>query len=880
MKLLETKVLKGPNYWSVNRHKLIQLTLDIEELEQTPTNKIPGFYGRLKAKLPSLYEHRCSEGVPGGFFMRVEEGTYIGHVVEHVALEIQTLAGIDTGFGRARSAGKPGVYHVVFSYEEEKEGLYAAHAAIRLVEALIKGEEYHLQPDLDEIRRLWEKEKLGPSTGSIVDEAIKRDIPFIRLDKNAFVQLGYGKKQKQIQATIASTTSQIAVEIAGDKDETKRILTEANIPVPLGVIASDVESLQECIDEVGYPAVVKPLDGNHGKGATINITGPEELRTAFERAKVFSRNVIIERFIQGNDYRVLVINNKFVAAALRTPASVTGDGKRTIQELIDLENEDPRRGNGHCNVLTKLDVNDITREMMKKDGITLDTVLAEGRVFYLKPTANLSTGGTATDVTDTVHPSNISLFERVARIIGLDICGIDVMASTLEKPIRETGGAILEVNAAPGFRMHVEPTHGTPRNVARPVVDMLFPFNDNGRIPIVAVTGTNGKTTTTRLIAHIARHSGYYTGFTTTDGIYINGELLVTGDCSGPKSAQFVLKDKCVDFAVLETARGGMLRSGLAFDKCNCAVVTNVAEDHLGIGGIDTIEKLTRVKAIVPESVCRSGYAVLNADDDRVYAMRENLDCHVALYSMYADSIRVDRHCEAGGLAAIYDNGYILIRQGNQLIPVEEAVNIPITFNGKADFNIANVMAACLAAYTNGITVNTIRLALKSFIPSVETTPGRLNMFEFDEFKVMLDYAHNPHGLRALGKFIKSFDVTSRTGVITGVGDRRDEDIIAVGEEAARIFDEIVIRLDDDLRGRNADELVALLTKGIQNIDASKPIAFTHTECEGTEYAIRHAKKGSLIVILVDDVQKIQDHIKNCLHKNMGKYARERQVTA
>jgi cyanophycin synthetase len=865
MKVVDIKVLRGPNYWSIKRHKLIQMTLDIEELEQKPTNEIPGFFERLKNLLPSLYEHRCSEGVPGGFFNRVQEGTWIGHVVEHIALEIQSLAGIDAGFGRVRGAGKEGVYHVVFSYGEEKEGVYAAHAAIRIALALVEGQEYDLQKDIDMIRDLWEDQKLGPSTGSLVDEALRRNIPALRLDNNALVQLGYGRKQKLIEATITSNTSQIAVDIAGNKNVTKRILTEVNVPVPQGVIVSSVENLRASVDEVGFPLVIKPLDGNHGKGATINITSHEEAEQAFHRAKKYSHKIIVESFITGHDYRILLVNYKFIAAALRTPASVTGDGVHTISQLVEIANSDPKRGRGHCNVLTTIEVNELTYELLNKSGLTMDSVPEEGREVYLKPTANLSTGGTATDVTDEVHPANIAMFERVARTIGLDICGIDVMATDLSTPIKESGGAIIEVNAAPGFRMHVEPTVGTPRNVAKPVMDMLFPFNDDGRIPIVGVTGTNGKTTTSRLVAHIAQHSGYTTGLTTTDGIYINQELLVTGDCSGPKSAQFILRDKCVDFAVLETARGGLLRSGLAFDQCNCAIVTNVAEDHLGLGGIDTIEKLARVKSIVPESVSKDGYAILNADDDLVYAMKKNLDCNIALFSMYPDNLRVEKHCEAGGLAAIYEQGYILLRQGNQLMPVEEVVNIPITFGGKADFNIANVMAACLAAYTNGITLNTIRLALKTFIPSVETTPGRLNMFDFNDFKVMLDYAHNPHGLRALGKFVRSFDVSRRIGVITGVGDRRDEDIIAVGEEAARIFDEVIIRLDEDLRGRTEEELIELLRRGVQNIDKNKPIAYTRTECEGTEYAIDHATPNSLIVILVDNVQKIQEHIKNCL---------------
>ncbi|HVF80490.1 MAG TPA: cyanophycin synthetase, partial [Flavisolibacter sp.] len=598
-----------------------------------------------------------------------------------------------------------------------------------------------------------------------------------------------------------------------------------------------------------------PLDGNHGKGATINILDWEHALCAFHRAKKYGEEVIVEKFIEGCDYRVLVINYKFVAAALRTPASVTGDGNHTVQQLIDIENQDPRRGSGHDNVLTEIKADEFTLELLRKKNLTLTSILPTGEVLYLKPTANLSTGGTATDVTDEVHPHNISSFERIARNIGLDICGIDVMATTLSTPLKDNGGAVLEVNAAPGFRMHLEPTTGTPRNVAAPVVDMLFP-NDKGRIPIIAITGTNGKTTTTRLMAHIVKQAGYVTGFTTTDGVYINDELILTGDCSGPQSAQLVLRDSSVEFAVLETARGGILRSGLGFDQCDCAIVTNVAEDHLGLGGINTIEKLARVKSVVPEAVSKNGYAVLNADDDLVYAMRESVKGKIALYSMYADSVRIEEHCAAGGVAAVYENGYLLLRVGNHFIPIEEAVNVPITFGGKADFNIANALAASLAAYTTKIKLSVIRASLRSFIPSQETIPGRINIFEFNNFTVILDYAHNPHGVKALGQFSKTFE-GPKVGIITGVGDRRDEDISALGEEAAKIFDEIIIRHDDDMRGRTYEDVDRLLSIGIHRIDADKPIAYYGSECEAVEQVLNEGKPGSIIVLLIDNVTNV-----------------------
>jgi cyanophycin synthetase len=500
----------------------------------------------------------------------------------------------------------------------------------------------------------------------------------------------------------------------------------------------------------------------------------------------------------------------------------------------------------------------------------LETVLPIGQLCYLKPTANLSTGGTATDVTDEVHPKNISLFERVARTIGLDVCGIDVMATELNTPIKENGGAVLEVNAAPGFRMHIEPTIGQSRNVAQPVVDMLF-HDSNGRIPIVAVTGTNGKTTTTRLIAHVAQQSGCVTGFTTTDGIYINNELVFKGDCSGPQSAQFILKDSSIEFAVLETARGGILRSGLAFDKCNTAIVTNVAEDHLGLGGINTIEKLAKVKSVLPETVMPNGYAILNADDDLVYAMKDNVNCKIALFSLYSDNIRIEQHCTNGGIAGYLENEYLIIRVGNHIVPIEEVKNVPITFGGRAEFNIANALAASLAAYTNNIRLSTIRKALQTFLPSDENTPGRINIFEFNDFTVMLDYAHNPHGVKALGRFIKTFDAETKVGVITGVGDRRDEDIIALAEEAAKIFDEIIIRHDDDLRGRTHEDLDRLLTIGVRRVDPDKPLSYYWCECEAVENAIKNRKPRSLIVVLVEDFKTVAECVKRHQQEDQSK---------
>lgn len=864
MKIQEIKVLKGPNYWSVRRLKLIQMKLDLEDLEQRPTNSIDGFRQRLEKMFPTMIEHRCSESTRGGFFKRVDEGTWMGHVIEHIALELQTLAGMDTGFGRTRGAGDgEGIYYVVFSYMEEDAGVYAAKASVNIAQALVDGTEYNLEDDIQKLREIREDTRLGPSTGCIVDEAVKRGIPFIRLNKQSLVQLGYGVHQKRIRATIASTTSNIAVDIACDKEETKLLLEAAEIPVPRGVVVRTEAGLEEAVQKFGYPLVIKPIDGNHGKGNTTNITTWEQALTAFAAAKNYSRSVIVERFITGFDFRILVINYKFICAALRTPASVIGDGVHAIQWLIDETNKDPRRGYGHEKVLTQITIDQFTQKMLDEKNYTLETVPPKGELVLLKPTANLSTGGTSDDVTDEVHPANIFMCERIAKIIGLDICGIDIMANDLRTPVSENGGAILEVNAAPGFRMHIEPAKGLPRNVAEPVVDMLFPKGSAGRIPIIAITGTNGKTTTTRLTAHIAKSAGKKVGYTTSDGVYIQNQLMMKGDCTGPVSSAFVLKDPTVDFAILECARGGILKSGLAFQNCEVAIVTNVASDHIGLGGINNLEQMARVKSVVPETVFPHGYAILNADDDLVYKMKDDLKCNIGLFSMDENNPRIKEHCANGGLATVFENGYVSIMKGAWKIRVIPVKDIPLTFEGKALHNIANTLPAVLATYLyRDITIEDIRSALQTFVPGSNTTPGRMNFFNFKNFTILADFAHNPHGLRLLCDFVSKLDYPKKIGVISGTGDRRDEDIRELGEISAQFFDELIIRCDKNLRGRTADEIIGLLKEGIAKVNKDVPTKTIANENEALEYIFANPQQGALYTIMCDVVAGALDKIK------------------
>jgi cyanophycin synthetase len=859
MRILQTQTLRGPNYWSIRRNKLIVMQLALEELTEKMSNEIPGFYEGVIQVLPSLIEHYCSRGHRGGFLERIKEGTLMGHIVEHIALELQELAGMPVGFGRTRETSTLGVFNVAFEYIEEQAGRYAGRAAVRLCQSIVETGTYssaELEKDLRDLQELYASTALGPSTETIIKEAEARKIPWMWLSARAMLQLGYGARQKRIQATLSNNTSILAVELACDKEGTKNILGNAGVPVPRGTVIEYLDELEQAIADVGgYPIVIKPLDGNHGRGITININGVEEAELAYDLASSASktRSVIVEQYYQGNDHRVLVIDGKVVAVAERVPAHVTGNGKDTIRQLIDLTNQDSRRGNGHDNVLTKIVVDQTSLAVLKKQGYDLDSVLPAQEVAYLRATANLSTGGVAIDRTDEIHPQNIWLAERVAKIIGLDIAGIDIVTSDISKPLNETKGVVVEVNAAPGFRMHAAPSYGLPRNIGASVLEMLFPEETPSRIPIVAITGTNGKTTTTRLTAHIYRQTDKVVGFTATDGIYIQEYLVEQGDNTGPYSAGAILKDPTVEVAVLETARGGILRSGLAFDSCDVGVVLNVAADHLGLGGIDTIEQMAKVKAVVAETVKADGHAILNADDPLVAAMAEKLNCNVAYFSMNPDNPIIIEHSRRNGLAAVYEHGYLSILEGKWTLRIEKAINIPMTMGGKAPFMIANALASCLATFAQGVDIELIRQGVRTFQMSAEQTPGRMNLFEIEDYQVLIDYAHNPHGFKAVGDFVRNWQ-GSKIGVVGGPGDRRDEDLILLGNIAAEIFDQIIIKEDQDFRGRESGEVADLIKKGVYQISPDKNHEIILNEIEAINTALKQAPKDSLVVIFPEKV--------------------------
>src|SRR5688572_26624351 len=863
--VVETRVYRGPNYW--NYDPAIKLIVDLGVLEHFPSNTIPGFVTALLEMLPGVGQHTCGTGRVAGFTDRLKEGTWLGHVAEHVALQLQREAGTEVGRGKTRSTGEPGRYHVVYSFAEQAVGLVAGRLAVRLVHPLA------------------ERAALGPSTQAILDEAALRDIPYIRLNEQSLVQLGHGVHQQRIRATMTSQTGSLGVDIAGDKKLTNRLLAATGVPVPRSEVVRSDDAAAIAAARIGFPVAMKPLDGNHGRGVMLNLTDEAAVRAAFPLARGESRggSVVVETYLTGNDYRCLVIGGELRAVAQRVPAHVDGDGRHSVSELVERMNADPRRGIGHEKVLTRIKLDEESIAYAREQGFELSDVPPRLQRVYLKRTGNMSTGGISIDRTEEAHPDNVEIAELAARVVGLDIAGIDLICPDIGQPVRETGGGIVEVNAAPGFRMHTHPTEGDAQYVAKPVIDMLFPPGAPSRIPIVAVTGTNGKTTTARMIAHIMKGMGRKVGLTSTDGIYVDGRIVRRADSSGPKSASMVLQNPTVDFAVFEVARGGILREGLGYQRNDVAVVLNVTGDHLGLGGIHSIKQLAEVKRVVVEAVPRDGVAVLNADDPLVAAMARHTSGSVIYFSMDPDHERLKFQASRGRRAVTVEQGangeMIVLRQGRKSMSLVWTHLIPATFEGRARMNVQNALAATAAAWAAGAHLHDIRQGLRTFTTSYYMAPGRLNMFELDGYRVVVDYAHNPPAVRALGEFVDRLTEPSaggarapvtgrRIGVIATAGDRRDEDIVELGQVAAAYFDEIIVREDENNRGRPRGETAALIIDGIESATDSRVVKVTTIldELEATRHALDSATDGDVVVVCVDHANQIWKELQRRQH--------------
>jgi len=885
--IVETRVYRGANVWSYD--KAIHLVVDLGSLEDFPSNTITAFTDNLLLMLPGLREHSCSRGRRGGFVERLNEGTWLGHVAEHVALALQQVVGHDIRRGKTRQVkGVHGRYNIVYGYVDEQVGLSAARLAVRVVNHLVQADpELDFEAELEQFILRAERTAFGPSTQSLIDEAVSRDIPWIRLNKHSLVQLGQGVHQKRVRATMTSATSSIAVDIASDKDLTTRLLGAAGLPVPKQESVRTAEQAVTVAERIGYPVVCKPLDGNHGRGVCLDLQNADSVRGAFPTAKEQSRGgwVIVESFVTGRDYRCLIIDGRLAAVAERVPAHVIGDGQSSVRDLIDLTNADPRRGVGHEKVLTRIKVDDAATELLSQQGYGLDDAPPAGETVNLTLTGNMSTGGISIDRTFEAHPENVEIAEEAARVIGLDIAGIDFICPDITEPVRETGGAICEVNAAPGFRMHTHPTIGDPQFISKPVIDMLFPPGASSRIPIVAVTGTNGKTTTARMISHIFKGMGRKVGMTSTDGVVIDERLVIRADASGPKSARMVLQNPRVDFAVFEVARGGILREGLGYERNDVAVVLNVAPDHLGLRGIDTVEQLADVKAVVVESVPRDGHAVLNADDPLVREMRRRCSGQVVWFSMAEPGSEarelIDRHCRRGGKALVVEPSergeMIIVKHGRREMQLAWTHLLPATFGGKARMNVQNSLAAAAAAFASGAPLHDIRQGLRTFSTSYYLSPGRLNEVEVNGINVIVDYCHNAPGMRMLGDFVdrvgeglsssSELGKPSRIGVIATAGDRRDDDMRELGAIAAQHFDVLVVREDVALRGRARGESAELVADGVRKSMSEGARCRQHEiiveEIDAVRHAMSRAHPGDLVVVCVDKHPAVMAELEN-----------------
>lgn len=866
MRILNRNVYVGPSQYA--KFPVIRLELDLGALEQWPTARLgDAFIDGLVAALPGLAEHGCSYREPGGFIrrMREGEGTWLGHVLEHVAIELQNVAGEDVTFGKTRSISddRPGVYSVVYEYAQKEEGIAAGELALKLLDSLLPAElrnatddSWNWEEERDGFIRYAQRRALGPSTASLVKAAVDRGIPWLRLNEQSLVQLGHGKYQQRIQATVTGRTPHIAVELASDKEETNKILGSLGLPVPRQELVQSADAAWRAARRLGGPVVLKPYNGNHGRGITINVTAQDEVRAGFEAAREHSRSVIVETYLAGDDHRLLVVNGELVAATRRTPGHVVGDGASTVAQLVEVVNSDPRRGVGHEKVLTKLKLDREAELMLERKGYTADSVPAAGEVVPLRSTANLSTGGTATDVTDIIHPDNRAMAERAVRAVGLDVGGVDFLSTNIAESYKSIGGGICEVNAAPGFRMHIAPSEGTPRDAAGPVIDMLFPPGTPSRVPIAAVTGTNGKTTTSRMLAHIAKMAGYTPGLTTTDGVYIDGQRTVEGDMTGPVSARMVLADPQIDFAVLETARGGLVRAGMGVAEVDVGAVLNVASDHLGLKGIDTLEQLAEVKRIVVEAATEC--AVLNADDPNVLKMSAYTDAKVLCYvTMNPSHPLVREHVRAGGRACALEQGVnghmITLYDKGSHIPLLWTHLIPATLEGRALHNVQNAMFAASMAFSMGIKLDAIRHGLRTFDTTFFQAPGRMNVFNEHPFKVIMDYAHNAHAVGMMADLAQRLDASRRIVVVAGPGDRRDEDLREIAQVVAGKFDHYVVRRDDSLRGRDGDEVPRIIARALQAAGVgADAISVIPDEQEAVDAALRMGQAGDLVLVFAD----------------------------
>ncbi len=863
-----TRALRGPNYWRLAPVIATELRLGV--LEQTRSIDVPGFIDRLLALLPSLVEHPCDRDEHGGFVERLREGTYLPHILEHVALELQRLSGSDVSFGRVIESGDGNGWWVIVAYEEEDVGIRAVHDAAELIRACLGDTEYDAKATIESLHELYEDVRLGPSTAAIVEEARRRGIPVRRLNSGSLVQLGLGKNLRRIQATLSDYTSAIGVEIAQDKAETKRVLSNIGLPVPAGHIAESLEHALSIAAELQYPVILKPLDANQGKGIFGRVDNDDALRQAWSHSTATGRRVMVERYIPGRDYRILVVEGRVVAVAERIAAHVIGDGVSTIQQLINRYNQDARRGIGHTKTLTRLPDDEQTVEFLGISNRTLLTIPNESERVALRSTANLSTGGTSIDRTDEIHPDNVTACEMAADVIGLDIAGIDVITTDITIPFRENGAAIIEVNAAPGIRMHTHPVEGTPRNVGAPILDMLYPDGDQTTIPVIAITGTNGKTTTARLIAHICRHTGKTVGLTTTDGIYINHRLVMEGDMTGPFSANVILSNPTIDVAVLETARGGILRAGLGFDEADVGVVLNVTSDHLGMRDIHTLEQLAEVKGVIPAVVRRGGHAVLNADDPLVLAMQNITSADVVFISTQPPGTNphVEAHLATNGIAVRVEDGSFVILRGRLRIPIAHEREVPLMLDGAARFQQCNILAAIAAAYVQGVRYDDIRAGILSFFPSPSMTPGRLNVLRIGRKRVLIDYAHNAAAVAGLMELVFAMPANKRIGVIAAPGDRRDTDLRELGRLCG-VLDYAVVKEDYDRRGRASGESAELICQGLRDSGLSLDrFEVVLQEKAAIQRALEIAGENDVVVVLAEKVGEVLSHIERLAFKS------------